>query len=386
MAESFGQALRRLRRAAGLTQLQLAQQVHLGQSDISRYESDRQHPDDQVVHALEQLLAAGGRLARTTGGGDDGNAQALELVRRAGASDLGGDVLDLLEAAFDTAATDYCAEDPAVLLPQVAEHLDHVQGLLDASRKTLAEHRRLVGLGGWLALLRATLHIDLNEHARASAWLRSSAALARHAGDDEALAWCFETDAWRVLNTGDFRTALRLATAALEHAPAGGSAEIQATVQLARVQARLGAADATYRHLESAHVLSARKGVPVQAEHHYRFDPAKTDSFTATTLAWLGDDEAERSTRRAVEMFAPTGTGPNPRARRYAAAQMDLALISAKKSRLDEAAAAARAAIDTGQVAPSNWWRIAEVVSTVTAARSPAAPELQASYQDMLHR
>lgn len=392
MSETFGEALRRHRRAGGLSQADLAAQLHLSQSDISRYERDHQQPSPSTAETLDEALNARGQLhalgyvrrqQRTDSTFGDGVA-ALELSRRVSASDVGGDTLDLLEVAFDEVATDYCAEDPATLLPRVAEHLDSVQNLLDAPRKTLLEHARLVSLGGWFALLAATLHIDLNQHPHASAWLRSSASLARHAGNNEILAWCYETDAWRVLNTGDFRQALRLATASLEHAPAGGSAEIQATVQLARVQARLGNPNETYRYLESAHLLSARKGTPVQAEHHYKFDPAKTDSFTATTLAWLGDEEAERYTRQAVDLFAPDGhPGRNPRARRWAAAQMDLALITAKNGRLDEATAAAHAAIDTKQVAPSNFWRVQEVVTAAVAARFPAAQQLQESYRAM---
>ncbi|GAA2819018.1 helix-turn-helix transcriptional regulator [Saccharopolyspora taberi] len=60
--ESFGQALRRHRRAAGLSQAQLAQELHLDQGNLSRYENDRQRPEPATVDALDALLCAGGEL------------------------------------------------------------------------------------------------------------------------------------------------------------------------------------------------------------------------------------------------------------------------------------------------------------------------------------
>src|ERR1044071_188341 len=55
MAETFGDALRRLRTAAGLSQSKLARRVPVHTSNISRYESGQQHPDD--------LRGADGELA-----------------------------------------------------------------------------------------------------------------------------------------------------------------------------------------------------------------------------------------------------------------------------------------------------------------------------------
>lgn len=387
MSETFGQELRRLRTAARLSQTALAKRANMTQGNLSRIELGQQNPDPSTVTVLGDLLGNSGHLRRLAGISEPSSeTDALELAQRIAASDVGGDTLAHLEAAFDDLATEYCAVAPAELLPRVAGRLDDVRTLLDAPRKTLDEHRRLLVVGGWLSLLAATVHIDLNQHSQATAWLRTSSNFARQTGHGETLAWCYETEAWRVLNTGDLKRALRLATASREHAPAGGSAEIQATVQLARVHARLGNSADTYRELDKAHVLSARKGQPELSEHHYHFDPAKTESFTATTLAWLGDEEAERYTRRAVELFAPADDGmPNPRARRYAAAQIDLALVTAKMGRLDEACASAQTAIDTGQVAPSNYWRIGEVARTAAAGKLPEAAALRASYQTLLH-
>ncbi|KMS92019.1 hypothetical protein ACZ91_06640 [Streptomyces regensis] len=63
MSETFGQRLRRLRCAAGLSQSQLARLVPISQSSLSRSESDTQAVDDQAVAArLDELLGAAGTL------------------------------------------------------------------------------------------------------------------------------------------------------------------------------------------------------------------------------------------------------------------------------------------------------------------------------------
>src|SRR6266498_5658774 len=62
MAETFGDALRRLRTAAGMSQAHLARQVPVHTSNVSRYESGLQHPEERMAARLDELLGAGGEL------------------------------------------------------------------------------------------------------------------------------------------------------------------------------------------------------------------------------------------------------------------------------------------------------------------------------------
>lgn len=112
-------------------------------------------------------------------------------------------------------------------------------------------------VGAWLSLLAATVHIDLRQSAAATARLRTAASLARHAGHDEIRAWCFETEAWRVLTDGDYRSALRLSLAAKELAPAGSSVAIQAAAQEGRAWARSGQPREAYAAIEHVNKLVA---------------------------------------------------------------------------------------------------------------------------------
>jgi DNA-binding PadR family transcriptional regulator len=52
--------------------------------------------------------------------------------------------------------------------------------------------------------------------------------------------------------------------------------------------------------------------VPDRPEHHYRYDPAKSDAYVATTLSWLGDPAGEN-----VARHGDTEPGSGPDRKRY---------------------------------------------------------------------
>ena len=390
MSETFGQALRRYRMAAGLSQSELASAAHLGQSDISRYERDRQRPAESTAAALAEVTGGGQWLLRTLGAsdptpvfsGDDAELAALELARRVEASDVGDSTLQGLEQRFEQLATAYPACSPNELAPRLHTQLSYVQQLLDAGRLSLSAHRRLVQLAGWLCLLAATVHIDRVEHAAASAYLRTAESLAGHAEQAEIRAWCAETEAWRQLTSGDAQAALALSQRAQQLAPKGSSARLQSTAQEGRARARLGDTSGTYRVLETVHALADGLERRHEPEHHYQYDTGKLAAYTATTLAWIGDPAAVEQAAATAERFRPSSGSGWPR--RYASAHVDLALGASKLGEHQQAADALRTALDSGVLVPSNYWRAGEVVTALTQAGVPVAAELQRSYRRLL--
>lgn len=307
--------------------------------------------------------------------------EALELARRVAASDVGNETLTRLEAIVDELAIAYTKTPPASLLLRVRQHLHYMMRLLDA-RKTLAEHRRLLVVGGWLSLLAATVHIDLRQQPAATARLKTAVSLARHAGHDEIHAWCYETEAWRVLTEGKYPQALDLSRTAQAIAPVGSSVAIQSTAQAGRAWARLKQPKETYAAIAAVDRLVSPMERPDRPEHHYRYDPDKSVAYTATTLAWLGDPAAETYAREIIARLAPTDDVARwPR--RVAAANIDLALTLLVTNRLDEACDATMRAISSGSVVPSNYWRAAEVVKAVEARQLPEATALREAYEGM---
>jgi transcriptional regulator with XRE-family HTH domain len=374
-AARFAEELRRLRTERGLSYRALAEQATQGKSYIEDLEKGRKPPNRVVAANLDKALGAAGRLTATLRppADDDTEAEleALELSRRIAASDVSTETLDRLERAADTMAMAYATTPPGRLLPRVRRHLDYVRTLVEA-RKTLAQQRRLLVVGGWLALLRATLHIDLQQGLAADAYLQTAAALAEQTGQQEIAAWCLETKAWEVLTSGDFRRALQLSQHAQAVAPAGGSAIVQAAAQEGRAWARLGERAETSRVLAQVERMAEGRTPSEHPEHHYQYDPAKAHSYAATTLAWAGDPAAEAVARDVIAELRADGARP----RRIASAQLDLGLALLAAEKPDEAAAEAELAIASGRIVPSNWWRAAEVVAGVRHAGIPEADDL----------
>lgn len=375
----FGSEVRTALKAQGKSLRGAAKELHYDVAYLSRVLNGKQAPSSELTQAINEYL--GLSLEVEDSGTHDDEMDAWELARRAQASDVGNATLERLERAFDGLAMAYPKAKPEDLLRQVRKHSAYVGKLLDG-RKTLSQHRRLLVVGGWLSLLGATTHIDLMQDDAATALLETAATLAREAGHREIEAWCYETEAWRLLTDGDYIQAVGLSRAAQEIAPSDGSAVIQATAQEGRASARLGNEKETYSAVERVQALSAAIGSPDTPEHHYRYDPGKALSYTATTLAWLGDSAAEPYAREVINRLSPSGD-VSQWPRRVASANIDLALILLKADRLDEACDSAQKAILSGRVVPSNHWRALEVVKAVEARQLPESADLREAYQNL---
>jgi transcriptional regulator with XRE-family HTH domain len=426
---ALGQRLAAFRQAADLTQGQLARSVICDRTTVAHIEKGRSRADerfwrgaDHACHAAGALLTAFHELQAAKQEYDqrarahelaaarakaaqfhsvqpgpaqpaasawlaapqftEGNEhEALELARRVDASDVGDETLVRLEAVVDELAMAYPKTPPVALLTRIRQYLSYVDRLLDA-RKTLGEHRRLLVVGSWLSLLGATVHIDLKQYQGASARLTTAASLARHAGQEEIRAWCYETEAWRLLTEGDYPRAVELSRAAQHVAPTGSSAAVQAAAQEGRAWARLHQPRETYAAIDRVQRLVSPMPKPDRPEHHYRYDPDKSVAYTATTLAWLGDPAAEDYAREIITRLAPHNEVARwPR--RAASANIDLALTLLVTDRLDEACDATLRAISSGRVVPSNHWRAAEVVEAVEARQLPEATVLREAYEGL---
>ncbi|MEV0382903.1 helix-turn-helix transcriptional regulator [Nonomuraea sp. NPDC050643] len=343
---------------------------------IRDHEGGKHQPDDEYTELYCRVYGLSEHILFSNAGEpeSDDEIAAMELARRAAASDVGGETLQRLELAADDLASAYPSTPPAQLLGRVRRHLEYVTRLMDG-RKTIAEHRRLLVVGGWLSLLGATCHIDLRQHVLAAARLRTAADLARHAEHAELAAWCVETRAWQALILGGYREALTLSQGAQALAPRDSSAFIQATAQEGRAWARLGDGAATRATLTRVHRLVSPLPVPERPEHHYQYDPAKSEAYTATTLSWVGDPAAVGYARQVVARLESPGEGL-PRPRRAALARLDLALALLATDQPEEAAHITMAAVGSGEIVPSSWWRVAELVAAVERRGLPEAVEL----------
>lgn len=385
---TFGESMRALMAERRISLRKLASLIPADPGHLSRLSRDLKPPSKEMAERIDAALRADGRLTalvpRSRENGQlttDDEIEALELARRVSASDVGAETIQRLEWTVDELATAYHRTHPAELLERVRRHIAYAAGLLDA-RKTLAEHRRLLVVNGWLSLLGATCHIDLDQRAAATARLRIAASLAEETGHAEIAGWCLETQAWQAVTDGDYRHAVTLSQGAQAVAPKGGSAYVQASAQEGRAWARLGAARETHAQLDQVAALTRNMLPPDRPEHHYRYDPAKADAYAATTLAWLGDPAAEPYARQVLARLQKPANG-RVRARRIASARLDLSLALVAAGRHEEAAHETLTAITSGVLVPSNYWRAGEVIGAVATARVPEAAELREAYQEL---
>jgi transcriptional regulator with XRE-family HTH domain len=386
----FGTELARLMAVRGVGVRELGRRAHYNAGHISNLRNGRARPSPELAADLDAALGADGVLAALAPGpaaraphgpGDEADDEiaAIELGRRAEASDVGNETAGRLALAVDHLATAYPGTPPGELLGRVRAHLGYVGQFLGA-RTTLAQHRGLLVTGGWLSLLAATCLIDLHRDAAGAAHLRTAAQFARETGHAEIAAWCAETQAWQMLTEGDYRRAAGLAQAAQRIAPRESSAYIQAIAQEGRAWARLGAAAETRAALARVEALVSPMPVPDRPEHHYRYDPAKSEAYVATTLAWLGDPAAEGCARHILARLESAADGP-PRPRRAASARLDLSLALIAAGQHDEAAGTALEAITSGRIVPSNYWRAREVIKAIDDRGLPQARELAEAYR-----
>jgi transcriptional regulator with XRE-family HTH domain len=385
----FSRELARLMAARGLGVRELARLVPCNPGHISNLRTGRDRASSELAARLDEVLGAGGALLalvpvpgrRNRPGivpGADDEIAALELARRAEASDLGGGTVQRLELIVDDLAIAYPATPAADLLVRVQTHLGYVGQLLDG-RSTLSQHRRLLVTGGWLSLLAATCLIDLHSDHAAEAYLRTAGQFASETGQPDLTAWVQETRAWQALTAGDFRRAAEISQGAQLAAPHGSSAHLQAIAQEGRAWARAGDAAETRRALTRLEALVSPLPVPDRPEHHYRYDPPKSEAYVATTLAWVGDPAAEGITREVLATIEAPGSAP-PRPRRAALARLDLALVLAATGKDDEAAVMALKAVQSGRLAPVDGRRVRDILRAVTASQAPGVRELAEAY------
>jgi transcriptional regulator with XRE-family HTH domain len=356
-----GMSLRGLARAASYDASHLSKVLN-GQKGVSPYLAERLDDALGAEGKIRDAAATAPAPARSVPAGDLG---LIEMARRAEASDLGVGTVELLQASADRLCRDYPTGDPRVLSARGRAHLDYVTGLL-GKRVTLAQHRDLLVVAGWLSALLACTCYDAGDPGAAETARRMTRQFGEHAGHGELIAWSAEIAAWYALVEGRTAQAVALCEEGLAHTGASNAA-VQLTLQASRAYARLGDSRATETLAAGRKVLAAVP-VPEHPEHHFVFDRDKYEFYTATIYTWLGTDDAaaEENAREVVaRCHGPGGTVIWPT--RLSTTLVNLGQIAGRRGDLDEAVGLGRESLRCGRRSAELLPRAAELERRLVA-------------------
>jgi tetratricopeptide (TPR) repeat protein len=180
--------------------------------------------------------------------------EAMELARRAEASDVGADALASIERAVERLRHAAADAPPGPLLPAVRAQRHYLGRLLDG-RLTLGQRRRLLAAAGWLSVVLARLYFEAGDRDAAEASREAALRLARQAGNAELVAWVHEAGAWWALVDGRLREAIRLSRAGQDRAPPASAAAVQLALHEAQAWRQLGDPDEAAGALRQAALL-----------------------------------------------------------------------------------------------------------------------------------
>jgi transcriptional regulator with XRE-family HTH domain len=343
----LGSELRRLLAERGMSLRDLARHVPCDSGNLSKIARGQKRPSPELAARLDEVLGAGGRLAALAPAGAPGalstDLDLIELARRAEASDLGSGTLELLNAAVDDMCRDYPGAEAAALSARAGQHLRYVTRLL-AGRVTLAQHRELLVIAGWLSALIACTCYDTDDAVATRTACRMTRQFGSQAAHAVLVAWSFEIAAWFALVDGRYPETVALSETGLKHAGVT-SAGVQLSVQAARGCARMGDTRAA-QGLQASRTRLDPLPAPEQHGDRFVFDGAKYEFYVATILTWLGSDDAatEAHAREVVRQCSKVGGWPT----RPGTMRLNLGLLAARRGHLDEAISHGSAALRLG--------------------------------------
>ena len=127
----------------------------------------------------------------------------LELVSRLQRSDLDQATLDGLRIMADRLCPEYPFMPADQLLTEGRAWLRRITSL-QGQRLTLKQHREILILAGWIALLVGCVEYDMGNRHAAETTRQAALSLGVEADHAEIIEWGHEMRAWMNLTTGDY--------------------------------------------------------------------------------------------------------------------------------------------------------------------------------------
>jgi tetratricopeptide (TPR) repeat protein len=334
-----------------------------------------------VTHALFPVKGrrdANAEIAAVSG------METLEIVSRLQASDVDNATIEALRITADRLCSEYPYLPSEQLIVEGRAWLRRV-GQLQDQRLTLTQHREVLTLSGWLALLVGCVEYDSGQRRAAESTRRAALSLAHEAENAEIQGWAHEMRAWFALTTGDYRGVIAASQAGTEIAP-HHSVAVQLAAQEAKAWARIGDRRQTEVALDRGRRLLEGMPHPDNLDHHFVVDPAKFDFYSMDCYRLLGEDQMARTLASEVIRVGTDFDQTEHSPMRNAEARITLGVAAAREGDLDQALAyGERALVGDRQSVPSLLMVSRELAVVVRDryASEPAAQEYLTHLHDL---
>ncbi|MFF0729926.1 XRE family transcriptional regulator [Streptomyces sp. NPDC004134] len=270
--------------------------------------------------------------------------ETLEIVSRLGKSDVDNATLDALRITADRLSSEYPYMPSEQLLIEGRQWLRRVVELHKKSL-TLAQHREVLALSGWLALLVGCVEYDTGNRHAAEATRGAALSLANEADNAEVAGWAHEMRAWFALTTGDYRGVVAAAQAGAEAAP-HHSVAVQLAAQEAKAWARLGDRRQVEVALDKGRRMLEGMPHPENLDNHFVVDPSKFDYYSMDCYRLVGEDKIARTLAEEVLRAGTDFDGHERSPMRNAEARVTLGVTAAREGDLEQALAMGERALD----------------------------------------
>lgn len=279
--ETFGAALRRLRKTAGLSQPQLAKLVPISQSSLSRYETGSQSADPATVDRFDDILEANGTLralaheltAARAAHSDD--PERLSFVARNPRS-VDAEALTALARVLAEARRMEDRFGPRLMLDPATGYLRLFERLTSEASGPLRP--RVVDLAAQWAQFSGWLHAATEQRATAARWFDRTLQWAAESNNPTLIANALSYKGHLAWMAGHLGSMIDLSQAAQRNPDVHVSQRAFDAMQEARGHAMAGNVSQADRSLGLATELAARipdaKDLPAWS---YFYDPSFWD-------------------------------------------------------------------------------------------------------------
>jgi hypothetical protein len=305
----------------------------------------------------------------------------LELVGRLQRSDLDQATLDGLRIMADRLCSEYPFMPADQLLTEGRAWLRRITSL-QGQRVTLSQHREILVLAGWVALLVGCVEYDTGNRHAAETTRQAALSLGVEADHGEIIAWAHEMRAWINLTTGDYHGVVAAARNGTEVTP-HHSVAVQLFAQEAKAWARIGDRRQTEVALDKGRRLLESLPYPENLDHHFVVDPTKFDYHAMDCYRTPGVNTMAQNLADEVIRASTDFDGQERAPMRLAEARTTLGVIRAREGNLDEAVALALKALTGERKSLPSLLMVSRDLTKVLKERYPAESETR-DYLDQL--